>query len=448
MKDKIKLINYLTTSLLFCVMIGQGIWLYKVRELEINELHQKASYTLTKTTLSYLEDSELQNAYNNRDCKLSYSISKDTKTFTYHYNHQTKSIPLSSPEMFNTLGRQVVYDYLFHNKLIDMEKFVSIYEEALQKEGIFLKPYLLLQDMTSGETLFSPPFVTEDISTLPVSLGYENKHQLTASFNIPLIFRALTGHLICEFILMLMFFYCLYQQWRTIQRTWHSAKVQTMGISHLEHELRKPLALILSSVEGMIMKKEAGLSENTILKLKVIRAKLMKMLNVTDTMLEALKTSGLKLKREPLELRHELELIQDMFRELKPHAKVTLDIKDTPVPLLDSVYFNYIVINLVDNAIKYSGVNPEVDIISQKDGTNLVISVQDNGIGIPKKEQHRIFRQFYRVNDEQAASTTGFGLGLTFVEEAVKAYRGHIRMESVRNEGTKFTITIPGAWEN
>lgn len=101
------------------------------------------------------------------------------------------------------------------------------------------------------------------------------------------------------------------------------------------------------------------------------------------------------------------------------------------------------VVNLVDNAIKYSGDHPCVTIDCWKENDNFVIAVRDNGIGIPKREQKRIFRAFYRMNTRCVRRTTGFGLGLTFVRKVVDTYGGDIQVESKVGVGSSFIVVLP-----
>ena len=109
---------------------------------------------------------------------------------------------------------------------------------------------------------------------------------------------------------------------------------------------------------------------------------------------------------------------------------------------LDQVYFNYLVINLVDNAIKYGGDEPWVKVVFYRENWDWVLTVTDRGIGMPERVLKRIFRQFYRVKDKKVKNKTGFGLGLAFAKKVVNAYGGEIRVESAPGKGSRFEVRI------
>ena len=355
-------------------------------------------------------------------------------------------------EKYISLGRQVVYDCLFENKCLDIQKIAVLYHKALQEKGISESPYLIIKGLDGNKLLLSDKLNVEpnSITTSPLNLGYDYKHQITASFKLPFVFRALKGVLWIELLFLIGFVICLVWQWNSIKMTLRSVRVQTMGIAHLEHELKKPLATMISAIGGMLQRKESVLCPTDEVKLGMIKARLMKMADITDTMLTSLKTSVLEVEREPIDLQLELEMITEMFTMIRKHARVEYHIAEgLGYPCLDKIYFNYIVINLVDNAIKYGGAHPVVKINFYEEGTDYILVVEDNGMGIAPKDQKQIFKQFYRVRNQQVTKTTGFGLGLTFVHKVVCAYGGKIHIESEIGNGSKFLIILPQvSWKN
>jgi signal transduction histidine kinase len=100
-------------------------------------------------------------------------------------------------------------------------------------------------------------------------------------------------------------------------------------------------------------------------------------------------------------------------------------------------------INLLDNAVKYSKGSKEIDVVLRRQGDRALLSVKDRGIGIPPEEHERIFDLFYRVEDELVQRIKGSGLGLTLVRHIVEAHGGRVGVRSRPGEGSTFTIELP-----
>jgi len=125
-------------------------------------------------------------------------------------------------------------------------------------------------------------------------------------------------------------------------------------------------------------------------------------------------------------------------------GKITYKLGATnDVALVDEVHFTNVIFNLMDNALKYCDKPLLLTIETWNEKDNLLVSIEDNGIGISKDDLKRIFEKFYRVSTGNVHNVKGFGLGLAYVKKIITEHKGSIKVESELNIGTKFIITIP-----
>ena len=117
-------------------------------------------------------------------------------------------------------------------------------------------------------------------------------------------------------------------------------------------------------------------------------------------------------------------------------------IRDRPNIKADRLHLNNILYNLIDNAIKYSYDNPEVKLNTRNEGSKLIISIEDNGIGISKENEQRVFDKFYRVPTGDVHNVKGFGLGLFYVKNICDAHDWELQLNSQIGKGTKIEVRI------
>jgi two-component system phosphate regulon sensor histidine kinase PhoR len=154
----------------------------------------------------------------------------------------------------------------------------------------------------------------------------------------------------------------------------------------------------------------------------------------------------LKFKFKEFDVNEMIKTVVENF-ELKVKSKngtLKADISEEDLIVKgDEVHITNVIFNLLDNAVKYSNEIPEIEVSTKKIKDYIVISVHDNGIGIPKEHQTQIFDRFFRVPTGNVHNVKGFGLGLSYVKKIVDSHDGKITVESALNKGTKFSILLP-----
>jgi signal transduction histidine kinase len=114
----------------------------------------------------------------------------------------------------------------------------------------------------------------------------------------------------------------------------------------------------------------------------------------------------------------------------------------------DEIHVTNVIINLLDNALKYRNGHPSIILSTQNATNGIIIAVKDNGIGISRDNLKRIFDQFYRVPTGNIHNVKGFGLGLSYVKKITEAHGGKIWVDSTIGEGSNFSIFLPTAGPN
>jgi two-component system phosphate regulon sensor histidine kinase PhoR len=155
-----------------------------------------------------------------------------------------------------------------------------------------------------------------------------------------------------------------------------------------------------------------------------------------------------KLENKPVNINELIAIVLDSM-ELKLQkcdAEIQLELAaENPVIIADELHFSNVLYNLVDNAIKYSEGKPKITISSFNKNGQVVIKVADEGIGMSRDQQTKIFEQFYRIPTGNVHNVKGFGLGLSYVNTIVKRLNGSISVRSEKDKGSEFELKFATA---
>lgn len=211
----------------------------------------------------------------------------------------------------------------------------------------------------------------------------------------------------------------------------------------ITHELKSPIASVRLVLETF---KKRKLKPELFLKLTDNGLKETERLHilVNDLLLSAKLDVDYQPHFEPLILDELLASLIEKLEAKYPEAKFDFTCEeDIPVIEADKTGMNSVTINLMENAVKYSPENQNIDINLRQIGKNIELKIADRGMGISDKEKKKIFDKFYRVGNEDTRATKGTGLGLYIVQQTVKAHGGEISVSDNVPKGTVFTIVLP-----
>ncbi|HXQ81411.1 MAG TPA: ATP-binding protein [Opitutaceae bacterium] len=220
-------------------------------------------------------------------------------------------------------------------------------------------------------------------------------------------------------------------------------------VANVSHELRTPLSLIKSASETLLDgAKEDPAALARFLAIIDKHAHRLALLIDDLLLLSTLDSGGLQLDKQPLPFR---ATVQDAMDDLMPRARargVSLEnsVPGALVALADHERMRQVIFNLLDNAIKYGRAGGRTAVGGRLlPGGRIEITVVDDGPGIPKEAQGRIFERFYRVDKARSREQGGTGLGLAIVKHVVQAHGGEIRVDSEPGSGAAFTFSVPSA---
>ena len=265
-----------------------------------------------------------------------------------------------------------------------------------------------------------------------------------------LVFESLWLPIISAIVFTLLIMTAFYLTVRTMLRQKKLSEIKNDFINNMTHEFKTPLATISLAVDALRNEKVVSDKEKMSYFSTIIKEENKRMNRQVETILKAalMDKQEVQLLLRPL---HAHQVIKDVvenftlqLEEKNGKAEVLLNAENDFIDA-DEVHFSNLIINLIDNAIKYSKEDqpPIIRITTQSTPKSIVIVIEDNGIGMNKETVKRVFEKFYRAHTGNLHNVKGFGLGLSYVKTMVEAHGGEIKVDSVLGKGSTFTMEFP-----
>jgi signal transduction histidine kinase len=232
---------------------------------------------------------------------------------------------------------------------------------------------------------------------------------------------------------------------RALEEAEQAIALRDRFISIASHELKTPLTSIKGAAQLMLRLHEMGMVDDDLIwkHFATIDAQAGRIRLLIDEMLDIsrIQTGRIELRQEPLDLG---ELVTGVVSTL-PEAqreRVRLTVA-SPIPgEWDPLRLEQITLNLLDNALKYSPASTTVDVRVERDGDAALLTVRDNGIGIPEADLAHLFEPFSRATNAAAHDDNGLGLGLYITRQLVELHGGTIDVQSAEGQGTVFRVRV------
>ena len=373
-----------------------------------------------------------------------YNDKKVTPKTSTKYQQEVQRVKINSDSLKFLKGIQSVAIAL-NNDDINFTKLDSIFTNQLSKKGIKTPHYLVLleKDIKVGGS--------NKAKDIELSLFSNSKstflrpdQNLRAYYEDPTIQalkKSSTGILL-SLLLSLSVIFCLIYLLKIISIQKELAEIKNDLINNITHEFKTPIATISTAIEAIESFNVADNKEKTKQYAAISAFQLKKLHVMVEKLLETatLDSESLMLQKEPTNIVDLIAKIAKKFELLtKKDIKFTTNI-DSKILKIDLFHFENAVSNLVDNAIKYGGDIIEININPVLNVTE--ISVADNGKGIDKSHQERIFDKFYRVPKGNTHDVKGFGIGLYYTQKIIEKHNGSINVSS-NFDNTIFKLQIP-----
>ena len=293
----------------------------------------------------------------------------------------------------------------------------------------------------TGSSYRVPLFIDKDgKSDYFLVVNFPNKNR----FIISAISKKLGLSALFILIIMLVFASTLYQ----LIKQKKISEIKTDFINNMTHEFKTPIATINLALDSIKNPKIINDKEKVIRYVEMIRDENKRMHAQVENVLRIS-----KLEKNQLDVSKKPEDLHEMIDEAVSHVDLLVSNRNGYIKrhfnarsskvLANRFHFTNVLVNILDNAIKYSEGGPKIDIFTENIGNKIVLKIKDQGIGMNKNVQKKIFDKFYREQGGNIHNVKGHGLGLAYVKRITEMHQGTVYVESEKGKGSTFTIKLP-----
>lgn len=384
----------------------------------------------------------------------------------YSNDELTKEFTISPEKSFlNIMSLTPIQESHFRSAAKERLKSVPIYRRVsvedvqrflnfqLRNNGIEIPVEFAIYDKDLATKVKSENFeISESTFGVPVFIDNEGKSNYKLYVDFPTrnkyllstILKMVLLSFIFTTVIIVAFISAVYQ----LVKQRKISQIKSDFINNMTHEFKTPIATINLALDAIKNPKIMGDQDKVGRYLRMIKDENKRMHAQVENVLRIskLEKNELNISKDRIKLH---ELVEDaithvelMVEDRKGYVKTHFNANKSSV-LANESHFTNVVVNILDNAIKYSDDEPKIDVYTENIGNNILLKIKDQGNGMSKQVQKRVFEKFYREHTGNVHNVKGHGLGLAYVKRIVEDHQGHISVESEKEKGSTFIIKLP-----
>ncbi|MFD1605756.1 sensor histidine kinase [Flavobacterium artemisiae] len=337
---------------------------------------------------------------------------------------------------------------------VTKEKLNKLLKKELEEYGVKTKFEFGIYSDNAPTKVKSEGFHYDKEATynIPIYTDNEGNSKYELSVTFPHKKKFLLSELLSITILSIIFTLIIIVAYTSalnqLLRQKHISEIKTDFINNMTHEFKTPIATINLALDAIRNPRIIEDKEKVYRYLQMIRDENKRMHAQVENVLRIS-----KLEKRELDITKEPAVIHDIIDDAIEHVNLILEDRQGTVVkhfnasrttcLINEVHFTNVLVNILENAIKYSPEIPEIEIFTENVKDMILIKVRDHGLGMSKIAQKRVFEKFYREHTGDLHNVKGHGLGLAYVKRIVEDHNGQVYVESEKGKGSTFIIKIP-----
>ncbi|WP_084221653.1 sensor histidine kinase [Winogradskyella sp. PG-2] len=397
-------------------------------------------------TISTLSNDRVTKIYDNANLDGSRRIAPQ-QTLTEYSN-----MPELRKQMFENSFKTLLKDIPIYKRITPIEVRILL-ERELSGEGIDLDFEFSVYDDDLATKVQTQNFDKKNaFHGIPIFLDNNNESSYTLWLDFPDRKKYLLSSIIKMIILSVVFTSVIIVAYSSaiyqLIKQRQISQIKTDFINNMTHEFKTPIATINLALDSIKNPKIINDQEKVKRYLGMIKDENKRMHAQVENVLRIS-----KLEKNELNISKERLKLHDIIEDAMTHVELIVEDRQGYINthlgavkssvLANETHFTNVIVNILDNAIKYSHNAPKIDVYTENIGTNIILKITDQGNGMSKQVAKKVFDKFYREHSGNVHNVKGHGLGLAYVKRIIDDHHGHISVESEKGKGSTFIIKLP-----